>query len=417
VTAPQGIPAGAAGGIGLAAAAYAPQIAYYQSKFPGAVSQGSFLLAATDTMVRSFASDLSQIASEYGVYVIANDNLPDFVESADPADVGALHDPDLTSRYLNGDLSTVYVATEPQVYNTAFVWAPALDCSVTSWAWACTHADVAGPLRNLLAKNLKVNLVNEETQDLAITAGPYTTQNLQPVTIPVTGGTLRLGIATSLDAFEYDPCGTDAGVGGCASTSPLSEPPAPRGGYCAAGENVYYMECLNALGTNILIQPEANGPWASPGGGTDWQPMDWMGSAFRAVAEQAGDWRIQYSVNPFLVGNLLDLPFDGQSAIFHRTTSGAGAHYIGDETLNASDPQADGPYAGSLPQFLALAPWVGQLDPAAPSGGDDRSWDQGYSASMEPGSGVACSASGAEYGACEDGYLETAVWADITGIS
>jgi len=69
--------------------------------------------------------------------------------------------------------------------------------------------------------------------------------------------------------------------------------------------------------------------------------------------------RFTYAVNPMMVGNLSDTPFDGQSAILERRRRGARCNYVGDR---AFVPREDDPelraYAGAKPQFLALAPWV-----------------------------------------------------------
>ena len=53
-----------------------------------------------------------------------------------------------------------------------------------------------------------------------------------------------------------------------------------------------------------------------------------MGSAYRAVSDPSVHFA--YAVNPFMVGNLADTPFDGQSAILQRGRRGRGCHYVGD---------------------------------------------------------------------------------------
>jgi hypothetical protein len=96
-----------------------------------------------------------------------------------------------------------------------------------------------------------------------------------------------------------------------------------------------------------------------------------------------------------MTGNLLDLPFDGQSAIFARD-AGASAHYVGNLVFDPSTDQARyQAYVGDQPRFLALAPWVSadaaRADLAAIAG------------KLAPGSGDPL----------ENDYLETAVWADL----
>jgi hypothetical protein len=128
------------------------------------------------------------------------------------------------------------------------------------------------------------------------------------------------------------------------------------------------MRCLNHLGANVLIQADANdGGWTGPDGSDTaehWQPLSWMGSAWRAVSDRSVSF--VYAVNPMLVGNLADTPFDGQSAILQRGRRGRGCHYVGNGGFVAGD---DDPAlrddAGGKPQFLALAPWAVRDAPRA----------------------------------------------------
>ncbi len=78
----------------------------------------------------------------------------------------------------------------------------------------------------------------------------------------------------------------------------------------------------DALGVDVMIQADANpGPWAAytdpaQGGTGAWQPLEWMGSTWRAVADPTVSFA--YNVTPMMTGNLLDLMFDGQSSITAR---------------------------------------------------------------------------------------------------
>ncbi len=185
-------------------------------------------------------------------------------------------------------------------------------------------------------------------QELGFAAGPArgdaALRNLRPIAIA--GTRARLGIATSLPAFAY--------------------------GHAAPGhacENVAltYMRCLSALGANVVIQADANdGQWTGVDGSEQWQPLSWMGSAFRAVSDRSV--RFTYAVNPFMVGNLADTPFDGQSAILQRGLRGGHrCHYVGNGSfVPGQDLPVYRSYAGAKPQFLALAPWV------VPDGGRAR---------------------------------------------
>ncbi len=109
---------------------------------------------------------------------------------------------------------------------------------------------------------------------------------------------------------------------------------------------------LEAQGCTVLLQPDANGsPWTSlegiyPAGQTPRdQPLAWLESSWQVTARSE---QIRYAVNPMVVGNLLDLSFDGQSAV--------------------TGPAAEGPEPRSYvmttarPGFLALLPWVEESD-------------------------------------------------------
>jgi hypothetical protein len=263
----------------------------------------------------------------------------------------------------------VYVATSPSVYNEVLMWGPR---DVRS-----TGPDV---LRNVVASNLKVPLTPLEAE-IGFAPGPSTgpaaIANLRPFALP--GTRARIGFATSLPAFTY---GTPpAGVDPCSDTS------------------LYYMRCLDRLGANLVIQDEANpGRWTgADGNGIElWQPLSWMSSTYRTVSDPTV--RFDYNVTAMMVGNLADLPFDGQSAITQRGFRGRrrGCHYVGNESfLPAEDQAVFRSYAGSRPDFLALAPWV------VPDA--SRASLRSVGASLAPGSGSAL----------ENDYLETALIADL----
>ena len=106
--------------------------------------------------------------------------------------------------------------------------------------------------------------------------------------------------------------------------------------------------------------------------------------------------RFAYNVTPFLVGNLADIVFDGQSAITQRGLRGRGCHFIGNGRARADDPAQFHKYAGRKRQFLLMAPWVAQ------GGGRDRLRQIG--ADLATGSGSPQ----------ENNYLQTALIADLT---
>jgi hypothetical protein len=299
---------------------YGQSLRYLQQRFPALSTQlGRGFVGSTDTFVRVFMTTMASAARRYGVYVIASNTQAPFTVSHDAAAVAALR----------GGGTSAYVPTQGVAFDQTFVWGPRV-----------LHRGRPAPLANLLADNEKIPLTSFE-QALGFGSGPSggaaARRNLQPVTIPGTGA--RLGLATSLPAFEYEP--SSAAARPCADVA------------------VTYMRCLNALGANVVIQADANdGQWTgAAAGGEPWQPLDWMGSAYRAVSDPTVGFT--YAVNPFMVGNLADTPFDGQSAILQRGLRGAGCHYVGNSRFVAGqDLAGEHAYAGDKPQFLALAPWA-----------------------------------------------------------
>jgi hypothetical protein len=305
-------------------AGYAPALSYLGTRYPQLGTRlGRGFVAATDEFVRVFMTTMAGAARRYGLYVIASNTQAPFRLTRDPAAITALADPGARRP------RSVYAPTAGVAYDQTFVWGP-----------HATHRGRPAPLANLIADNDKVPLTAFELE-LGFAPGPSggaaARANLRPVTVPGTGA--RLGLATSLPAFTY---------GGRTSRP-------------CADVALTYVRCLSALGANVLIQADANdGQWTG-GDGADpaekWQPLSWMGSAYRAVSDPGV--RFAYAVNPFMVGNLADTPFDGQSAILQRGLAGRGCEYVGDGSFIAGqDSLSDRRYAGPKSQFLALAPWV-----------------------------------------------------------
>jgi hypothetical protein len=260
-------------------------------------------------------------ARRYGVYIVASNSQAPFRLTSNPQTVRALG--------LPGERS-VYMPTAGAAYDQTFLWGPRV-----------IHPGAPAPVANLIAVNRKLPLTSFEVA-LGFAAGPTrgaaAIANLRPVAIPGTG--VRLGFATSLPAFTYGPV---------------------RPGHECDDVSLSYMRCLNRLGANVVIQADANaGQWSGPDGSDPletWQPLSWMGSAWRAVSDPSVGFA--YAVNPFMVGNLADTPFDGQSAILERGRHGTACYYDGDRRfVPGEDDPALRAYAGPKPQFLALAPWV-----------------------------------------------------------
>ncbi|HEX8976032.1 MAG TPA: hypothetical protein VF781_05920 [Solirubrobacteraceae bacterium] len=306
------------------AVGYRRALDYLTPRLPALRSElGRTFVAATDEFVRVFMTTMARAARRYHLYVIASNTQARFRVSRTGTAIRALADPGAPRPRI------VYVPASAAAYDQTFVWSPRI-----------LHPGEPAPLANLMADNLKVPLTAFE-QQLGFASGPsrgpQARANLQPIAIP--GTRARLGLATSLPAFVYGP--------------------AARGRECR-DVALTYMRCLNRLGANVLIQADANdGQWtgAAGTGGEPWQPLDWMGSAYRAVSDPSVGFA--YAVNSFMVGNLADIPFDGQSAILARGRRGRGCAYVGDRRFVAgTDLAALRAYAGPKPQFLALAPWV-----------------------------------------------------------
>lgn len=88
---------------------------------------------------------------------------------------------------------------------------------------------------------------------------------------------------------------------------------------------------LEAMGADILVQPTANPERWEP-----WQQTEWLAGCPDAVRDRS----FAYGVNPMLVGQVFDLPFEGQSSVLGKSGDGDGRRY---------------PDAQSRREFLALA--------------------------------------------------------------
>ncbi|MDX6698757.1 MAG: hypothetical protein QOE65_2154 [Solirubrobacteraceae bacterium] len=368
----QGAPCGALAALATIKTTYGRETTAYQARFPTLNPVSGAFVAATDTFARGWMQVFSDMAHRYGIYVLGSGDHAPFRESTDPGDIAAFSDPDLP-----GTPASVFVATAPEVHNEVLMWGP---------------RDVRRfgprPLLNVVARNRKVPVTPIEEQiNIAPgpRSGPDAVENVEPYALP--GTQARIAFATSLPAFVYgalpagaDPCGDVAR---------------------------FYMRCLDRLGANLVMQDEANpGPWAAYSAGDNgaWQTMSWMTSTWRAVTEPKV--RFSYNVTAHMVGNLADLPFDGQTAITQRgLRTGPACSYIGSSRfLAGTDPErftigdeslAVRPFAGPKTEFLGLAPWV------LPDG--PRPELQRMADALGPDGN----------GALENDYLETAVIADL----
>lgn len=355
------VPAGILTALGVLNTTYATQVAAYQAMFPAIDPRKEVFVAATDTFARAFSQTFSDIARDYGVYVVASNNMARYRASKDPVEMALFKDPDLAS------VDEVYVATSARVANTTFLWGP-----------SDIHPQAPRGETNLLFANEKVPLTDIEKNLIGLDEGPATGDAAKANAAGYTVAGFHLGFATSLPAFKW---GYDFGQ------RPANLEP-------CADVRVSYMTCMDSLGVDVVVQAEANpGRWAA-NVAQGWQPLGWMDSTWRTVAEPSV--KFLYNITPMLTGNLLDLGFDGQSAITGRHAGGA-AHYIGDlDFVTGTDAEAFRSYVGDKPGFLALAPWV---TPDA-----SRAELTATGTALSPGSNDPL----------ENDYLETAVWADLT---
>jgi glycerophosphoryl diester phosphodiesterase len=361
-------PCVAALALGQITAGYAPQVAAYRERFPDMGGVAQSFVAPADTDARGWMQTFSDMARRYDIYIVGSNTQSPFRESRDPSEIQTFRDPDLATP------RSVYVATDPQVYNEVLMWGP-----------HTVNREGPLPLRNVVASNRKVPVTQfEETLQVSNgpNGGPDGRANLRPLHIPHTKA--KVGFATSLPAFQF---GYDYGE--------------PRPGTAPCTDIAkYYMRCLSKLGTNVVIQDEANDArWAGTGGQGAWQPLEWMGSSWRDVTDSGV--HIKYNVTPFMVGNLADLVFDGQSSIAQsKRARGKACSYVGSRHFMPeppeSDPQRFRLYAWGKRQFLALAPWVVR-------GSSDRDRLRSVAADLAPGSGSSV----------ENDYLETALIADL----
>mgnify|MGYP001559749974 CR=1 FL=1 len=355
-----GAPAGILAALGALNGAYAPQIAAAQALLGPIDPRKQVFVGATDTLARAYSHTFSDIARDYGVYAVASNNQPRYRASRDAAEIAVFKDPDLAN------VEEVYIATSAIVTNQTDLWGP-----------VDVHPGAPAGEKNLLFRNDKVPLTDIEKTLLALDEGPTTGEAARANAAGHVVAGFRLGFATSLPAFQW---GSDFG----------QPPPADP----CANVSSSYMACMNALGVDVVVQAEANpGRWASNVAG-GWQPMEWMHSTWRTVADPYA--RFLYNICPHLVGNLLDLPFDGQSVIAKRGGRAIPQHYVGNtEFVAGTDLEPYRAYVGDKPELIALAPWV---TPDAPRA---QLLDTG--SKLSPGSNDAL----------ENDYLETAVWADL----
>jgi len=337
--------------------AYQPQVDYYTGRYPGLPGLAYLFLGATDTYYRAFYETFRDLAMTYGVYVAASVNVAPAqrIEAADQPDlVALLRDPDEAETR-----TYAYEAVAGTPVNTLFVFAPDGQILLPD-AHANTvrsPSQTGGVLRGSLDK---AYLTEIEQDPLGLSFGAV--RNLDVLETPVG----RLASVTSKDAWMID-----------------------------------VNDRYDAKQPELVIQPEAFDSWA-------FQVDPWLPDGFKAggFAQVQRNPSFLFNLTPCLVGNLFDVTFDGQGAIIGKRRKPVAAElavpngWIGQNS--------DG-------GFVTVAPWIVD-DPivSQPTLGlaRRRAALVQSGVALLPGSGVHC-ASPNGFGACEDGYRESVLQADL----
>jgi len=341
---------------------YQAQMAHYQTKFPGQPLVRSLVLALTDTFYRSVYETFRELAMTHGVYVAVGTNMPParrIEEADDPQLVALLRDPDEPGR------TYAYEAVSSFTPNATYVFAPDGEVLV---------ADGSGGTRRAPSE----------------TDGVISASTSKAYLVPI----------------EQPPPGTGAGL--ALSTTPIRDQEVldtPVGRLAIVISKDAWMVDVNdrfvAKGANVVLQPEAFDSWAFTT--TEWSP-DVFGEGGRANLQKNPEWVV--NVDPSLTGNLFEITFDGQTTILGRKRKTPAGPLAGDNAWIGQNPDT---------AFLAVAPWItpdpGIANPSMTLAAR-RTALVSDGITLRPGSGIACP-SPLDPGACENGYRESVVWADV----
>lgn len=192
--------------------AYPDQFAHYKAEYPTLTLRRHILLALTDVTWRAFSQTFGGIAKDHGVWVMANADVAPAKSTTDAALVEKLGDPEAA------DPSVAFVASEPNAYNSAYLFDPS--------------GEVAGRVD-------KAFLVDAEEIDLELVNGSFS--QMPVLETPFA----RIGVATSRDAF-YPP----------------------------------FMQRLEDLDADLVVQPEAFSGWTVEQLPGDWLPDVFLSSGW-----------------------------------------------------------------------------------------------------------------------------------------
>jgi len=339
---------------------YASQIAFYRTRF-GLFDSSEFVrlivLAVTDTVYRAFFETFRDLAMTYGVYVTAGADVPPAVrvyQADDPATYAATIDPAEA-----GSRAYAYVATSPDAVNATFVFQPDGEVFV-QYADGTPASSPGGTGGEILGSTTKVYLTPIELTLLRLADGPIDAMNVLDTPIG------RMGIVISKDAWMVD-----------------------------------VNDRLAARHAHLMIQSEAFSSWAFAS--VPWDPDIFKQGGFNNLQKHRS---ILGNVTPSMVGNLFEITFDGQSAVLGRQSKSDPGPLDGSNGWIGQNPDSG---------FLAIAPWI-VADPgiATPTLSlvDRRSSLAASGVALLPGSGIVCP-DPLVAGACENGYRESVVWADL----
>ena len=332
---------------------YAPQAAYYDSKYPGLAGRPlptrSLALAATDTFGRIAVETFAELAQRYHVWLVAGVNMAqswhvvcndratmpalptgETCDEVDPAKVAQLKTTD------EPDRTYAYEATTDRASNMALVFDPS---------------------GKLVSRQVKTYLTPTELPSQLDLLPGEVSGGLTPVDTAVG----RLGIVTSKDAWMPD-----------------------------------VVAKLDEAHVNLLVQPEffigdtvrATGMWS---------PDNSKAAGYSDLLRQPS---FDAMALPSMTGNIFDLSADNQSAIAVRPR---GRH----------PPQGNLVGQQPAPGYLAVEPWA-VTDPATAAILDRRRALAAAGAKMLPdAANPACPAADFK-GACRGGQQEDVTWADVS---
>ncbi len=349
-------------------APYGPVIDRYEARWPALVAQPirGLVVALTDVLYRTVYETCRELAREHGVHLSVSLNAATArrVEaSADPALVALLRGPDEPGR------AYAWEATSDLPRNVVWLFEPSGEILVPDGRGGLLRSpsETGGEIRPSASK-------------------AYLTPIEQGLDKPGGGLSLAAGAVRDLDVLD-----TPVGAIGVVISKDAWMPDVN--------------ERLDAKGANFTLQSEAFSGWAFAA--RPWDPDVFKESGFGNLQGRAG---FRFSASPSLVGNLFDVTFDGQGAILEKRR---------EKPRPPRRTERNG-WLGQLADsgFVAVAPWV-LPDPAPPGSpgsstslAERRAWLAERGALLRPGSGVACSST-VEVGACEGGYRESVVFADL----